>query len=224
MTTLPEIEKAGAISAEYGEQTDSSTSLDYDARINAFTPEQQRKIMWRIDIRLVLTLGFMYCVSLMDRTNLGIAAVAGMAYDLKTSVGSRYSLITLVFFFTYVFLQPPATVILRKVGPKLFLPSTCLAWGILTIGFGFVHQWWEMLPLRLMLGVLEAGFFPGKDVLMVHVSCSKVLRLRIPPLLLVPPIRASEAKRRFLLDWKHGVCLLWNHIIRFHANEHPWIW
>lgn len=117
--------------------------------------------MRRIDLRLVLTLGGMYCVSLMDRTNLGIAAVAGMAYDLRTTIGARYSLITLVFFFTYVFLQPPATVILRKVGPKLFLPGTCLAWGILTIGFGFVHQWWEMLPLRLALGVLEAGFFPG---------------------------------------------------------------
>ena len=49
--------------------------LDNDARINAFTPEQQKKIIRRIDIRLVLTLGFMYCVSLMDRTNLGIAVV-----------------------------------------------------------------------------------------------------------------------------------------------------
>lgn len=224
MTTLTEIEKGSAIDAKHHEQTGPSTSLDYDARINAFTAEQQKKIMRRIDFRLVPTLGFMYCVSLMDRTNLGIAAIAGMAYDLRTSVGSRYSLITLVFFFTYVFLQPPATVVLRKVGPKLFLPSTCLAWGVLTLGFGFVHQWWEMLPLRLVLGVLEAGFFPGKDVLIVHVSCSKVLRLRIPPFLLVPQIRTSKAKRRFLLDWKHGICLFWNHIIRFHANEHPRIW
>lgn len=144
------------------EHSDSDTSGNYDAAINALTPEEQKKIIWRIDVRLVLTLGFMYCVSLMDRTNLGIAAVAGMAYDLRTTVGARYSLITLVFFFTYVFLQPPATVILRKIGPKWFLPTTCLAWGIVTIGFGFVHQWWEMLPLRLTLGVLEAGFFPGK--------------------------------------------------------------
>lgn len=144
------------------DHSDSDLSVDYDAAINAFTPAEQKKIMWRIDVRLVLTLGFMYCVSLMDRTNLGIAAVAGMAYDLRTTVGARYSLITLVFFFTYVFLQPPATVVLRKVGPKWFLPTTCLAWGIVTIGFGFVHQWWEMIPLRLVLGILEAGFFPGE--------------------------------------------------------------
>lgn len=160
MATHAEPEKATGTS-DYVEQIDSDSASDYDARINVFSEKEQKAIMWRIDRRLVLTLGFMYCVSLMDRTNLGIAAVAGMAVDLKTTVGSRYSLITLVFFFTYVFLQPPATVILRKVGPKWFLPTTCLAWGILTIGFGFVHQWWEMIPLRLVLGVLEAGFFPG---------------------------------------------------------------
>lgn len=143
-----------------GETNSSTTSLDNDARINALTPEEQKKIIWRIDVRLILTLGFMYCASLMDRTNLGIAAVAGMARDLELTVGARYSIITLVFFFTYVLLQPPATVVLRKLGPKLFLPGTCLAWGILTLGFGFVHDWHSMIPLRLVLGVLEAGFFP----------------------------------------------------------------
>jgi len=143
-----------------GGNTSSTTSLDNDARINALTPEEQKKVIWRIDVRLILTLGFMYCASLMDRTNLGIAAVAGMTRDLQLSVGARYSIITLVFFFTYVLLQPPATVVLRKLGPKLFLPGTCLAWGILTLGFGFVHEWHSMIPLRLVLGVLEAGFFP----------------------------------------------------------------
>lgn len=167
MAATNEAEKA-LDSVEYREQSESSHSREYDAIINSLTPQEQKSVLRRIDLRLVLTLGFMYCVSLMDRTNLGIAAVAGMSYDLRLTVGARYSLITLVFFFTYTFLQPPATVLLRKIGPKLFLPTTCLAWGILTIGFGFVHQWWEMLPLRLALGVLEAGFFPGKH-------CAKIL-------------------------------------------------
>lgn len=54
------------------------SGLSDQSHIDAFSPAEQRKIIWRIDRRLVLTLGFMYCVSLMDRTNLGIAAVAGM--------------------------------------------------------------------------------------------------------------------------------------------------
>lgn len=48
-----------------------------DSRINAFNPREQRKIIFRIDCRLVLTLGVLYMISLMDRTNLGSAAIAG---------------------------------------------------------------------------------------------------------------------------------------------------
>ena len=54
----------------------SDPSLD-EEYLNAFTPEQQRKIIHRIDRRLVTTVGVMYCISLMDRTNLSAAAIAG---------------------------------------------------------------------------------------------------------------------------------------------------
>ena len=98
-----------------------------DERINRFTVAEQKKIIWKIDRRLVSILGLMYCVSLMDRTNLGLANIGGMAVDLLLT-GPRYSIITLVFFLTYVLLQPPATVALRKVGPRLFLPTITLLW------------------------------------------------------------------------------------------------
>lgn len=131
-----------------------------DARLHLFTEKQQRKILWRIDTRLVLTLGFMYCVSLMDRTNLGLAAIGGMAVDLVL-IDFRYSTITLVFFITYVLLQPAATVVLRRLGPRLFLPSITLLWGITMICFGFLKTWTQMVGLRIVLGIFEAGFFPG---------------------------------------------------------------
>src|SRR5271170_7289714 len=85
----------------------STTEEASDDRLNRFSLAEQRKIIRRVDRRLVLTLGFMYCVSLMDRTNLGIAVVAGMGVDLIL-IGSRYSIIVLVFsspilFFRYFF-------------------------------------------------------------------------------------------------------------------------
>jgi hypothetical protein len=49
-----------------------------DARIAEFTPEEQGKIIRRVDFRLVTTLGILYCCSLMDRTNLGSANIAGL--------------------------------------------------------------------------------------------------------------------------------------------------
>lgn len=48
-----------------------------DPRISCFTHKEQRSIMHRVDRRLVLTLGAMYCISLMDRTNLSAANIAG---------------------------------------------------------------------------------------------------------------------------------------------------
>lgn len=81
--------------------------------------------------------------------------------DLELFVGYRYSIITLVFFLTYVLLQPPVTVILRKLGSRVFLPTIVLLWGVTMICFGFLHNWTQMIGLRLVLGIFEAGFFPG---------------------------------------------------------------
>jgi hypothetical protein len=53
---------------------DAILALANDERVNSFTPQEQRSIIWRIDRRLVLTLGFLYMISLMDRTNLGAAS------------------------------------------------------------------------------------------------------------------------------------------------------
>jgi len=55
-----------------------------------YTPLEERKIVHRVDRRLVLTCGVMYCISLMDRINLGQAAIAGMTKALKLKVGFRY--------------------------------------------------------------------------------------------------------------------------------------
>jgi len=57
---------------------DSTSEISDDAAIiNEFTPEETKKIIHRIDRRLVTVVGLMYCISLMDRTNLGAAAIAG---------------------------------------------------------------------------------------------------------------------------------------------------
>jgi hypothetical protein len=158
MTSTPDYadEKGGI------QEIERVDSGDNQATIDSFTPEEQKRIVRKVDLRLIPTLGFMYCVSLMDRTNLGVAMVAGMGVDLKLT-GQRYSIVVLLFFITYVALQPPATVVLRKLGPRMFLPAIVVLWGSVMIGFGFVKEWHSLIPLRLLLGIFEAGFFPGKS-------------------------------------------------------------
>lgn len=56
----------------------------------------------RIDLRLLPILGVMYSISLIDRTNLGLAVVAGMDKDLELAVSNRYTIIVMLFFVTYM--------------------------------------------------------------------------------------------------------------------------
>lgn len=67
------------------------------------------------------------------------------------------SIISLVFFVTYIVFQPPSTVVVRKVGPRIHLALITLLWGSCMIGMGFVKDWQTMAGLRVLLGVLEAG-------------------------------------------------------------------
>lgn len=64
-------------SADYTKEHVVGSSASQDGFETEFTPQEQRKIIHRIDRRLVVTVGVLYCISLMDRTNLSAAALAG---------------------------------------------------------------------------------------------------------------------------------------------------
>ena len=92
-----------------------------------------RKIIHKIDRRLITALGLMFAVSLMDRTNLGNANIAGMGVDLGLTKGFRYSTIIILFFVPYVILQWPSAIVVRKLGPRVFLPAVTFLWGIVQL-------------------------------------------------------------------------------------------
>lgn len=71
------------------DQAPSKVSSEQDQDYG-FTPDEQRSIIRRIDRRLVVTVGAMYCVSLMDRTNMSAANIAGMSVELNL-IGFRYA-------------------------------------------------------------------------------------------------------------------------------------
>ncbi|KAF2100330.1 MFS general substrate transporter [Rhizodiscina lignyota] len=157
---MADIEKSGAQYDEYAQERIPSQDGSQEAFVTQYTEKEQRKIVWKIDRRLVTLTGLMYCASLIDRTNLGVANIAGMAKDLDL-IGFRYSIITLVFFIPYVILQPPSTVLCRKIGPRIHLSNITVLWGAVMIGMGFAPNFKVMSGLRVILGALEAGFFPG---------------------------------------------------------------
>ncbi|KAF3081304.1 hypothetical protein TWF569_002246 [Orbilia oligospora] len=132
-----------------------------------YSEAEQKKIIHRIDRRLVIITGVIYCISIIDRSNIGSAAVAGMPKDLGMNTqNNAYSIATLMFFVSYIFFETPGVVGCRKFGPRIFLPIICLLWGACVTCMGLVKTWQQLLGMRLILGALEAGYFPGASYLL----------------------------------------------------------
>ncbi|EQL03533.1 Major facilitator superfamily domain, general substrate transporter [Ophiocordyceps sinensis CO18] len=124
-----------------------------------YSLQEQRSIIRRVDLRLVTVLAALYVISLVDRVNISTAAIAGLNTDLQLQVGSRYSVVIITFFVAYTVFQPLGTLLTRKLGPRCFLSSIALAWGLVMIGNGFVGSWQSLAGLRVLIG--QAGYFPG---------------------------------------------------------------
>lgn len=158
VTVILDLEESTSTSSS--SKTSSSSPSNSESSF-PFTPQDQKRIIRQIDLRVVLLLGAMYAVSLIDRSQIGLAMISGMGTDLQLTVGARYNIINAVFFGPYVLFQLPSTVLLRKIGPKRFLSGATLAWGLATLACGFVREWRDLVALRVVLGACEAGFYPG---------------------------------------------------------------
>ncbi|KAJ9478483.1 putative High-affinity nicotinic acid transporter (putative) [Pseudozyma hubeiensis] len=139
-------------------------SLAIDERHPTLTPaeeeEEERRLVRKIDMRLVPCVWVMYLFSYLDRSNIGNAYTGGMGTDLKMSA-NHYSIVLLVFFATYVPFEVPSNMLLTRVRPSIYLPTIMFLWGGLSIAFAAAKNWETVAALRVVLGILEAGFSPG---------------------------------------------------------------
>ncbi|OCL01879.1 MFS general substrate transporter [Glonium stellatum] len=132
-----------------------------DLCTHGLTEAEQKKVIRKIDVRLLPILGLMYSISLVDRNNLGLALVAGMQEDLQLHTGTRYTIIVMVFFIAYILFEIPSNLVLPKAGPANWLAFLGVGFGSILIGMGFAKSWGTMALCRALLGMLEAGFLPG---------------------------------------------------------------
>jgi MFS family permease len=101
-------------------------------------------------------------LSLLDRTNISSAYIAQMDKDLKLT-GGRYNIALLVFFIGYGLFEFPSNMVIRRIGARWWLGFLITAWGCCVLGMGFVDQWTTLTVCRALLGVFEAGLFPGGE-------------------------------------------------------------
>jgi MFS family permease len=122
--------------------------------------EAEKRLLRKVDMRLIPSVFVMYLFSYLDRSNVGNAYTGGMGAELKMTAND-YSIVLLVFFISYVLCEPFSNAILTRVRPSVYLPTLMFLWGGLSMCFAAAHSWRVLAVLRFLLGILESSFAPG---------------------------------------------------------------
>ena len=121
--------------------------------------DQEQSVMRKVAWRLVPFLGLAYFVNALDRFNVSIAALT-MNKALGLSA-TTYGLGAGAFFWSYVLFQLPANSVLTRLGARRWLAIVMVSWGLCSAGTAFVTDATSFVTVRFLLGIAEAGYFPG---------------------------------------------------------------
>ena len=114
-----------------------------------------RKAAWR----LIPFMGLLYFVAFLDRVNIGFAA---LTMNAELGLTPRmFGFASGIFFIGYVLFEVPSNIIMERIGARLWIARIMITWGLLSAGTAFVSSPHQLYVLRFLLGVAEAGFFPG---------------------------------------------------------------
>lgn len=151
MSRSPDIEKLSQ-----GSALKASSSIDsiFDS------PQEERRLLRKVDWNILPIPTLLYLLSFLDRSNIGNAKLEGLTTDLHIS-NDAYLWTLTIYFFGYVLFEVPSNIVLKRFTPSIWLPTLMIAWGIVGVCMGLVHNFGGLLGTRFLLGLTEAGLFPG---------------------------------------------------------------
>ncbi|KAH9893416.1 MFS general substrate transporter [Cubamyces lactineus] len=138
----------------------------YNAHVDV-SGVDERKLIRKLDFYLVPWLSFLYLLSFLDRTSIGNAKLYHMTTDLHLT-DQQYLIALTIFFFSYAIFEVPSNIFLKRLRPSIWLSLLMLLWGVMMTVQGLVHNYGGLLGMRWMLGMFEAGLFPGVNY---YLSC-----------------------------------------------------
>ena len=113
----------------------------------------------KIRIRLLPLLSVLYIVAFVDRVNIGFAALT-MNRELAIT-SEQFGFAAGIFFGGYFLFEIPSNLILHRVGPRVWIARILITWGAVATLTGFVQSAHQLYIARFLLGLAEAGYFPG---------------------------------------------------------------
>ncbi|GAA6009332.1 hypothetical protein JCM10207_004353 [Rhodosporidiobolus poonsookiae] len=159
MAAASDIEKAPA--SDTTAETRQARQQARQEDSSGFTEEDwalDKAAVRRLDLTVLPLAAILYLLNFLDRSNL--AKIAGLATDLHLS-SHQYLVALTCSYVLYIVFEFPSNMLLKRVGANYMIPGMCFTWGMCTCFTGFVESYGGLVAVRLMLGLCEAGLFPG---------------------------------------------------------------
>ena len=113
----------------------------------------------KVRTRILPFLFLLYIICFLDRINIGFAALT-MNEELAIT-SQQFGLLSGIFFFGYFLFEVPSNLLLHKIGARIWIARILITWGIVAMLTGFVHNVHQLYVMRFLLGLAEAGYYPG---------------------------------------------------------------
>src|SRR5450631_2188770 len=118
-----------------------------------------RRTIQKLRFRILPYVFLLYVISYLDRINIGFAALT-MNKDLAIT-SQQFGLLVGIFFFGYFLFEIPSNLMLHKIGARVWIARILISWGIVAMLTGFARDVSQLYIARFLLGLAEAGYFPG---------------------------------------------------------------
>lgn len=123
-------------------------------------PDVEKSAIRKVSVRLVPFIALMFFINFLDRTAISFAGPNGLTKDLGLTA-AQFGFAAGIFFFGYILLEIPSNLALHKFGARRWLARIMVTWGVVALLFTWVSSVEGLYTLRFLLGIAEAGFFPG---------------------------------------------------------------
>ncbi|KAJ6613475.1 MFS transporter [Mycena sp. CBHHK59/15] len=143
----------------------SLLSRDYDRAMT-------KKILWKLDCHILPPLALLWLCNFIDRSNVGNARIAGLERDTHLH-GNQFNTVLTVFYATYLLVEIPSNLVLKKMKPNRWIPILVCAWGAITTLTALVKNFGGLIAIRMCLGLCEGGLLPGIVRFFISADCTQ---------------------------------------------------
>ncbi|RYP61424.1 hypothetical protein DL769_007709 [Monosporascus sp. CRB-8-3] len=160
--------KAGTLTPDAGAGTVDDPTFGVD----------EKQLVAKLDRHIIPLVMLLYTFSFLDRVNIGNARLYDLESDLGLT-GNQYQVAVSILFVTYILFEIPSNLVLKPFTPQRWIAFIAFGWGIVAMCTGFVHSYGSLIAVRLILGAVESGLFPGLNVYLTFFYTKGELAVRV---------------------------------------------